>query len=452
MTTLPSALAAIRFGFGLRPGEAPPDGPQALMKQLRDARKEDGADAPGLAERMEMLAANTDARKMQREKMAGGELAVKNTGRLIAGTMTNDRRRMLARAIDAEDGFFERLAWFWTDHFSVEAANRRRALLTHDMIESAIRPQMTRRFSDLLIAVTKHPAMLTYLNQNRSTGPNSKVGQKGKRGLNENLAREILELHTLGVGADYAQTDVRQFAELLTGLTLDDDGYAFNPRLAEPGAETLLGESYGGKRASEEDIDRALTDLAMHPETARHLSRKLYVHFIGGAVDEDAVEALAKAYLEEDGKLMPLYRTLVNLPQAMELPLQKAKTPLEFTVSALRALDVSGPEVLRLSRKQFSDALMIPLMQMGQPLLEPTGPDGFPEEPEAWITPAGLAARVSWAGALAQERARDMDPRAFVETALGPVASDLLVRAVAGSETKHEGVALVLASPEFNRR
>lgn len=452
MTTLPSALAAIRFGFGLRPGEAAPDGPKALMKQLRDARKEDGYDGPDLAERMEMLAANTDARKMQRDNKAGGKLAVQNTGRLIAGTMTDDRRRLLARSVGSADGFFERLAWFWADHFSVEAANRRRALLTHDMIETAIRPQMTRRFSELLIAVTKHPAMLTYLNQNRSTGPNSKVGQKGKRGLNENLAREILELHTLGVGADYAQTDVREFAELLTGLSLDEDGYQFNPRLAEPGAETVLGESYGGGEASEEDIDKALTDLAMHPATARHLSRKLYVHFIGGPVDEDAVEALAQVYLEEDGKLLPLYRALVNLPQAMALPLQKAKTPLEFTVSALRALDVPGAEVMRLSRKDFTAVVMTPMLQMGQPLLEPSGPDGFPEEPEAWITPAGLAARVSWAGALAQERARDMDPRAFVETALGPVASDLLVRAVAGAETKHEGVALVLASPEFNRR
>jgi len=452
MTPLPTALAAIRFGYGLHPGQRPPDGPGALMKQLRDARKAGPADSPGIADRLDMLEAQFAARKMRRANKDGAEGAIMSSGRAIVGTIMDDSRRLVARAIGADTGFHERLAMFWTDHFAIEAGNRRRSLLTHDMIERAVRPNVTGRFADLLKAVVKHPAMLTYLNQVRSIGPNSTAGKRGDRGLNENLAREILELHTLGVDAGYSQKDVREFAELLTGLALDDDGFRFRPRLAEPGAETVLGESYGGGKASVEDIDRALDDLAVHPQTALHLARKLWVHFIGGTPAPERLDALAQVYLDEGGKLMPLYRALVNEPRAWELPLLKAKLPFDFVVSSLRALGVGSGAVLALNRKTFEAGLTIPMMRMGQPLLEPTGPDGFPEEPEAWITAAGLAARVSWAGALAQERARDTDPRAFLDTALGPVAPDLLRRAVAGAETKHEGVALVLASPEFNRR
>ncbi|WP_233416693.1 DUF1800 domain-containing protein [Halovulum marinum] len=452
MTPLTSALAAIRFGYGLHPGQRPPDGPQALIAQLRDARNDAAPAGPAVDDRMAMLDANFKARRMRRRNEAGADEAIKEASRALVGTVTEDSRRLVARAVGSEAGFFERLAMFWTDHFAIEAGNRRRAVLTHDMIERAIRPNLTGSFGDLLKAVTKHPAMLVYLNQARSTGPNSIAGKRGKRGLNENLAREVLELHTVGVDAGYTQKDVREFAELLTGLGLDEDGFRFRPQLAEPGAETVLGARYGGGKANVADVDRALEDLALHPQTARHLARKLWVHFIGGVPEPSRIDALARVYLDEGGGLMPLYRALVDEPRAWELPLLKAKLPFDFVVSSLRALGTAPREVTGLNRRQFEAWLTVPMMRMGQPFLEPGGPDGFPEAPEAWITPAGLAARVSWAGALAQERARDRDPREFLETALGPVAPELLRRAVAGAETRHEGVALVLASPEFNRR
>ncbi|MEO1313064.1 MAG: DUF1800 family protein [Pseudomonadota bacterium] len=250
----------------------------------------------------------------------------------------------------------------------------------------------------------------------------------------------------------YTQKDVREFAELLTGLSLDKGNFVFRPEMAEPGPEEVLGKRYGSdKQAALRDVDRALTDLAMRPETARHLSRKLIQHFVTLRPEDSYVEAVADAYLESNGRLMAMYRAMISDPRAWVLPLEKAKMPLHYMVSSMRALGVTPQEVRDLKRGTFNGQILSPMAAMGQPLLRPVGPDGWSEEPSDWITPSGLAARVQWANGAVQTRGEGLDPRQFLERTLGTLASPVLRLSVARAETRHEGLTLVLASPEFNR-
>jgi uncharacterized protein (DUF1800 family) len=304
----------------------------------------------------------------------------------------------------------------------------------------------------MLRAVVQHPAMLVYLDQAGSFGPNSPAGRDRDRGMNENLAREILELHTLGVDAAYSQEDVRAFAELLTGLSHGPEGFVFRARRAEPGAETVLGRRYGDGSADLAPVLQALDDMAAHPATARHLARKLVVHFLGVPAPDDLVATMAAAYLDADTDLRALYDALLADPRAWAPPFAKARTPFEFLVAALRAGGVAPAEITALADGAVQRTILRPLAEMGQPLWRATGPDGWPEAPEAWITPAGLAARLRWSQGFAERVLTDTDPRAFLDTALGDAASPGLRFAVAGAEQRREGLVLVLASPEFNRR
>jgi len=364
-----------------------------------------------------------------------------------------DLRARIAGQVTAGTGFSHRLTAFWDNHFAVEMSSHTRVMMAPDL-RYTLSTYLGGYFADMLVAAVTHPAMLSYLDQNISAGPNSPEGKKGRRGLNENLAREILELHTLGVGAGYTQKDVTHFAELLTGLDFNTDGFVFSPRMAEPGPMPVLGRSYAtGPEKGFGDIEAALRDIASRPETARYLSRKLVRFFIADDPPESIAGACEEAWRGSNGHLPTVYRALLDHPDSWRAPFAKARTPEEFVVASLRALN---PPMLDAAetweRKQINSWLIRPLTAMGQPYGKPPGPDGWPDEATAWITPPALAARIEWAFGLARDEASDTDPRVFVETALGPLASPTLRRAVAGAETRPEGVALVLASPAFNRR
>ncbi|CAN0602203.1 unnamed protein product, partial [Ectocarpus sp. 12 AP-2014] len=227
----------------------------------------------------------------------------KSARQRLARNSMADMRAILQHAVTGP-GFGERLVQFWGDHFTVAANGPILRVLAPDVVDNAVRPNISGRFSDMLRAVTLHPGMLVYLNQVQSFGPNSKAGKRTGKGLNENLAREILELHTLGVGAGYAQKDVRSFANLLTGLSADKGGFKFRNGLVEPGQHTVLGRVYDGKLPG---IEKALEDIAMHPDTARHLAVKLVTHFIGGTPDPEHVDHMAQAYLASNGDLLKIY-------------------------------------------------------------------------------------------------------------------------------------------------
>jgi len=454
--SIPSdTIAAIRFGTGLSPATRTATSPAALLAEVTGPDRL-AARYP-IAGFTKALPAARDVallRRDRRDGKPGAEAAYKTANRKALVQFADDFRHQIQRGIRAEIGFRERLTWFWADHFSVYAFGKNLRNLTTGYIEEAIRPNMTGKFRDLLIAAALHPVMLVYLDQPQSIGPNSPIGKKHDRGLNENLAREILELHSLGVGGAYTQTDVRQFAELLTGLGFNlRTGFRFRAQAAEPGAETVLGQTYGGrKKARLEDIHAALADIADHPDTARHIAWKLATHFVSDQPDPDLVGAMEAAFRDSDGDLATVYEAMFAHPAAWAKPGRKARQPLDFMVAALRAMDVSDARMTALRPKDLRDLLMNPLTAMGQPWLRAPGPDGWPEAMADWITPQTLAARIQWALLAAAEFAPRTDPRSFAKIALGPRADAAVQIAARAAESRREGVALVLASPEFNRR
>lgn len=458
-------IAAIRFGYGLSPDIAPPADPQALLAGLRAPDMVATTyPLPSLVQAVDGARALREARAM--DKMAGDR---SRQDRVRAARLALRRAQaqafvsQLQRAVHAPDGFRERLQYFWANHFTVAAKGPAMALLPYAFAEEAIRPHLAGHFADMLKAATTHPAMLVYLDQNSSVGPHSRAARradaahKRKFGLNENLARELLELHTLGVGAPYTQTDVRQFAKLLTGLGFNSEGgFVFRPGRAEPGAETVLGRRYGGDEPARlSDIYAALDDIAAHPATAQHLSRELAVHFVSDQPDPDMVAAMSAAFQRSDGHLPTVYAEMLAHPAAWAPigPGAKARQPWDFIAASLRGLGTPPETLAGFDPGRVQRFLALPLKLMGQPWLQPSGPDGWHEDASAWITPQGLAARIGWAMKAGRFADGDLpDPREFVQTALAEAASPTLITAARRAESKAEGVGLILASADFNRR
>ncbi|KIN75109.1 DUF1800 domain containing protein [Sulfitobacter noctilucae] len=359
------------------------------------------------------------------------------------------------RRISTRDGLRERLVAFWADHFTARGKN---LLLSHAnpaYVDETIRPHVAGRFADMLIACVTHPLMLHYLDQNASAGPNSRLARRNDRvrGLNENLAREVLELHTLGAGGPYTQQDVRELAELFTGLGATRDwGFKFRSAMAEPGGETVLGATYGAK-PSMDHIRDVLTDLAHHPATAAHLARKICVHFVSDTPSKALVAHVTQAFLDTDGDLMACTATLLNHPDAWDTTAPNIRTPDEFVSASLRTLGIGADalEKLRLSdvRKHF----FRPLRRMGQPWYAPGGPDGFDEADAAWITPQGISARMDWAMTVPSRLMQNLpDPRTFVDHALGGRVPKPVRFAAQAAENRAVAVGLILSSPAFQRR
>ena len=454
MTNQFQAMAAIRYGFGLSPLDEPPTSVQEMLSRLSGPDKAaQHWPIAGFEQRARETFELLDLRRRERKKGKTDLTEVKKLNRALVRGLMKDLGASVQRAIGGHDAFRERLVRFWADHFTVVAKGKGLRFVTTAYVEEAIRPHVTGRFSDLLRSADTHPAMLVYLDQVLSIGPHSPIGKRRGRGLNENLAREIMELHTLGVGGSYTQKDVRQFAELLTGLFYNyRTGSKFRPAAAEPGAETVLGRSYGGGKASIADIHAALDDLARHPDTARHIAWKLAVHFVSDSPDQGLVDHVAAAFRNSDGDLMAVYTALLEHPSAWANPGEKAKQPFDYMVSALRALAVPPAYIGRLKPVDIRRWLFAPMAVMGQPWLQPNGPDGWPEEADYWITPSGMAARIEWALMVADKLGRRTDPRELARRALAGGADARMLQVVGAAESRREGIALVLASPEFNRR
>ena len=457
-----ATMAAARFGYGPSPHMALPAAPADYMAALRGGdvmaqrfpilREGEGA---------QLLAQFAPLKRAESEQKDGAAGAFKALRQAMNEVIVTGLRARIARAVEDPTGFRERLQQFWTDHFTVVGRRLPEHPMTLEHQEFAVRPHMTGRFADLLKAAVTHSAMIMYLDQDRSVGPNSKQAQKRpqkRMGLNENLAREVMELHTLGVASSYTQTDVRQLAELFTGMMHSDTtGFKFQPGTAEPGAEEVLGTLYGGGRASMEDIYAVLDDLAAHPDTAAHLARKLTVHFVSDTPPETVIEALREAYLAQDGALMPLYEILLTHPDSATHFGEKIRQPLDYIAAGLRALGLRGEALIKMPYKEFRPLIRAPLQLMGQKWIEPSGPDGWPEEAEAWISPQELAGRIEWAMRAPQRLTKtyDMptpDAEQFLNASLGARASEALRFAVPRAESRAEGIGLVLASAEFNRR
>ena len=444
------SIAAFRFGYGL---PAMGSGAEMLAALAGPDVAAQRWASVTVADLLPVAAAYQQAKKAAKSQAdaAAAKAALRPVLRQADALAFRAARASLARAVGSDTPLRERLVQFWADHFTTASKNRVTRALPAALVEDAIRPHLMAPFGQMLRAVTTHPGMLIYLDQDSSFGPGSKRGQKRGKGLNENLAREVLELHTLGVAAAYTQDDVRQMAELLTGLTVGREGFVFDAARAEPGAEVVLGVRYAGDGTA--PIFRALDDLAVRPETARHLAGKLAVHFVADTPDAALVAALEAAWAGTGGDLAAVTAALVTHPAALAPVAEKARQPFDFIVAALRALGVTGDAITATDDKAFQRLVLQPLADMGQPWQQAPGPDGWPEAAADWITPQGLAARISWAVQVPDRVANPLpDPRAFVATALGDRASERLIWAVSAAESLREGVGLVLASPEFNRR
>lgn len=461
--TFSPELADIRFGCGLSPVLAPTASRQVML---------DGLAGPDeMAARFPVVPfSDTRARLRERARIAKLQRAAKDDAaraveldsrvralrRQAAGDRVRSFGRTMLRWAWTGAGFRERLAFFWADHFTTVSRSPITTAAVSSYVDEAIRPRMAGSFADLLIAAVTHPVMLHFLDQNSSIGPGSRAGARsgGRRGLNENLAREVMELHTLGVDGPYTQADVRQLAELFTGLTFDRSGrFMFRPQLAEPGAETVLGRSYGGDPATLEPVLEALRDLAVHPATARHVAGKLAVHFVRDAPDPALIEHVEARFRDTGGDLAAVYEALLEHPAAWDEAPGNVKPPADFVGSAFRALAVSQEQVAELGAKRLAGRVLRPLALMGQRWQRPGGPNGWPEEDGAWITPQGLAARLRWSMAVPRLLGRGLpDPRRFVAQALADRAGAETRFAAAAAETRAEAIGLVLASPDFQRR
>lgn len=496
MSPTHAAIAVTRFGMGARPGDiaaATPDPRGYLLAQLsrtdppfsdtllstpqaakaqqdyRRARAEQRRTGGARAEGAETGAETMDTPSMDGPSMAGmaeNDMSAGQTRQPAQNNTDQARRQMLRATLQAEiharthfaattpDGFRERLVRFWSNHFTVSARRANVAPLVGAYEREVIRNGLNGRFADLLTGVVRHPAMLAYLDQAGAIGPDSPVGLRRDRGLNENLAREILELHTLGVDGGYTQTDVEEFAKALTGWTVTT-GRGRGPRSAnpagqfvfvdaihQPGTRTVLGRRY--RQDGAEQAQAILNDVARHPATARHIATKLASHFIADTPPQSAIDALERVYLDNDGHLPSLHTALVMLDEPWSPQPAKFKTPEEFLISTLRA--TNAPEDL-LQRNQLRRAFRA----LGQTPLRAPGPDGWPDNASAWAGPDAVLKRLEWANAVAR-RAAQTSPITFVDQTLGALADDHTRQTIARAGSPAQGLTLAMMSPQFQRR
>jgi uncharacterized protein (DUF1800 family) len=356
----------------------------------------------------------------------------------------------LARAGAAPIGFRERLVAFWSNHFCVSAAKSNIGRGCAGAFErEAIRPHVTGRFADMLLAVEQHPAMLNFLDNAQSIGPDSKAGQNRKRGLNENLAREILELHTMGVGSGYSQADVTQLAQIITGWTIvgregrlgEPGTFVFNPNAHQPGSAIVLGRSYapGGLAQGE----AALRDIARHPAVATHIAKKFARHFVADQPDPGLVGRLAKTFRDTDGDCGALARALIEDEAAWSAPPTKIRNPWEVVVAVQRAFNRPAAD---------PGPTLNAMNLLGMPLWQPSGPNGFSDETAAWASPEGMKMRLELAAQFARQLKDAPSPADLVDQILGPAASAPTRQAVARAESGEQALALLIMSPEFQRR
>ncbi len=456
--TFDPVIGAIRFGNGRSPRVPDPSGPADLLTPLLAAdTMKVRYRVPAFDTLFPIHARMNEIGQARRTGDADEDMLdeMRELRRGLASLNLKLTATAFARGVETRDPFRERLTAFWADHFTVVARTSSTRTGVPMFVEETIRPYISGNFADMLKAAVKHPMLLIYLDQNLSVGPNSDFGKRREgRGLNENLAREVMELHTLGVDGDYRQEDVRQLAKLFAGMGASrTNGFIYRKNRAEPNPKTVLGQTYGRRAGKLEDVDQVLDDIAVHPDTARHIATKLAVHFVSDTPDPDLIEALRRRFAETEGNLLAVYEVLISHRSSQAGPLQKARQPIDFMVASLRALGARGDDVVRLPDKTVAGRILRALGNMGQPLHRPVGPDGWEEDATHWITPLGLAVRINWAMRISSLKLVQMpDPRDFVQTALGHLASAELIFAAQAAETREEGVGLVLASPDFQRR
>ena len=457
MVAYSAHIAANRFGLGARPGdleEIGSDGPDWLTDQL-SSRQSSQISGEGLRTSKDNVLETFEKLQERRQGSRDRDNKTKKQNRKRDSMMERVgayRAEVEARtrhAIVTAQPFRERLVQFWSNHFTVSMTKPQVANIAGSYEREAIRPHVTGRFAELLTAVVQHPAMLIYLDNLRSAGPKSAAGKRRDLGLNENLAREILELHTLGVNGGYTQNDVAAFAASLTGWTVpvrarfggEPGTFYFQRFMHEPGRKAVLGKSYTEQGV--EQGEAILRDLAAHPETAKFVATKLARHFIADDPPPQMIERISETFLETDGDLEAVATSLIMSPEAWRTPLAKFKSPNEFLISTLRSLGADGTA---------SDNLLPSFTLLGQRPFGAPSPAGWPDREEDWTGPDAIKKRLEWATALTERIPILQSPSAVAASALGGSLSGRTAIAVERAASDAQGLVLFLMSPEFQRR
>jgi uncharacterized protein (DUF1800 family) len=433
---------------------------QAEVKLARDAAAKAGALASEINPEPGMKTPGVGAAETMapREAMTAAPEAIKPDAakpaaqplNIIQKTYRAEALARLQRAVMVDCGFAERLVAFWSNHFCISANKGPLARMWAGSFErEAIRPHVLGRFADMLKAVEQHPAMLFFLDNQQSLGPDSRAGQNRKRGLNENLAREIMELHTLGVGGGYSQDDVTSLARIITGWTFAGrqgqlgapGSFVFNANAHQPGPQRLLGRTYENNGVAQGEA--ALADIARHPSTATFIATKFARHFVADDPPPALVARLRGVFRKSDGDLAALTSTLVDSDEAWQAPLTKLRSPYEFLVAIGRLLARIPDDPSR---------YLGGLSQLGQPLWSPAGPNGFPDSNAAWAAPEGMKLRLDISAQVASRLGDNSDPRDLLELAAADAASSETRQAIERAESRQQALALLLMSPEFQRR
>ena len=461
-----AAIAANRFGLGARPGDL-----EAIRSDARGwLRAQLGGTPPQIAgadlkPSFATLAEALELRRQIEERKKSGTLdpamaeeQQQKLGQFVRPVYVSEATARFALSVSTERTFLERLTQFWTNHFAVSIDKQFMPGVAGAFEREAIRPNVLGRFADLLLAAESHPAMLMYLDNFVSVGPNSQAAQRLERrpnaprlGINENLAREILELHTLGVGGGYTQTDVTTFAQVITGWSIggnhgrfqggEPGRFVFRSELHQPGAKTVLNTRYPDSGYGQGVA--VLNDLARHPSTAHFIATKLCRHFIADEPPAAAVGRLAAAFTASEGDLPTLYRTLVETREAWAAPLGKFKTPTDYIYSVYRGLSLPV---------EAGKGPLGPFDVLGQRTWQPGSPAGWPDRSADWDGSSALLKRIEWADQTGARLGSRIDAKALGPQLLGENLTDATRTAVSRAVSAEQAVTLLLAAPEFMRR
>ncbi len=455
-----AAIAANRFGLGARPGELDRIAaePRSWLLAQVDATYEAPRDIRRLPGSPEVFSEVRELRMAQRR--GDVEDIVQEYGQVVRRHFIEQTLARYRTAAATDEPFRERLVHFWSNHFAVSADKQPLPAIAGLYENEAIRPNVTGTFEDLLIAVEQHPAMLLYLDNQRSVGENSTMGRRANRfrrdqtfGLNENLAREILELHTVGVDGGYTQEDVTSFSRILTGWSIgganergrfaegEPGVFEFRENIHEPGSHAELGTTYrdDGVRQGE----AVLRDLARHPSTARFVCTKLARHFVADTPPPALVDAMSAAWIETDGDLNAIYAVLIESDEPWQDLQTKYKSPNDLVVSTFRAFD-HVPDNGRMIVGAFDT--------LGQVPFRPGSPEGWPDTAEQWGGADALYKRIEWVEAVSRLVGNRVRPVELGDAVLGESFSPSTRRAVSRAESVSQGMTLLLASPDFQRR
>lgn len=440
-------IAVNRFGYGARDDElaqAKADPKKWLSSQLQTIQFSDNQPNSD-----DIFVAHAKFQK-QKKLMKQQQKQAQDKNKMIKSAARKTYMKMsaasLKQAITSKHSVSWRLLDFFSNHFSVSTSGRLMVGLSPTLEREAIAPNLLGNFEELLLAVEQHPAMLIYLNNEKSFGANSRMAKKRKIGLNENLAREIMELHTLGVDGGYSQIDVIELAKGITGWSVKNTkkehgtGFVFRVYGHEPGARILLGKKYAQRGIMQGQ--QMLRDLAMHPSTAKYVCTKIAHHFVSENPAQSLIEKMQKTWLNNQGNIKQVMLTLFDAEEAwLESP-QKFKTPREFVISSYRAI---APNRIN-DRTLFNS-----LTNLGQMPFNAGSPAGFSDEESDWLGASALMARVEWSS-LVSAQVKRINAEQVMATALGSSISQNTYQMVMRAESRQQASTLLLMSPEFQRR